>query len=342
MQGKITIACSTILGVFLGWALHSLWIQVLLPQTDSDRGAPTQTSNADPSLRRDAQRSASLNLRNTDASLFRDNADVKIFRGLLNRVTQLQAEGDHSGAIETLLQASLEISNLPEGAEFEFTLAETMDRASRELISQERYAVLDQIYERLTLELPEYAEYYLKLGLLRIRMGNEPAAFQPLAQIQNHSRYGAHARRLLIQLEESQTVAATWVEEIPLSVRSGQYAVEAIVDPDRNGRKATIRLLVDTGAAITAIDASVLSGLGYNLNERSEYFATANGVVQAPVVTLGALSIGESSVNRLTIGALNFDAQKNIDGLLGMNFLRHFKFHLNQDSQKLELQRRAD
>ncbi|MDG1000236.1 MAG: hypothetical protein P8P17_05665, partial [Pseudomonadales bacterium] len=138
MQGKITIACSTIIGVFLGWALHSLWIQVLLPQTDSDRDAPTQTSNADPSLRRDAQRSASFNQRNTDASLFRDNADVKIFRGLLYWVTKLQAEGDHSGAIETLLQASLEISNLPEGAEFEFTLAETMDRASRELISQER------------------------------------------------------------------------------------------------------------------------------------------------------------------------------------------------------------
>lgn len=338
----MTIACSTIFGVFLGWALHSLWIQVLLPQTDSDRVSPTQMSNADPLLRRDAQRSASSNQGNTDASEFRDNADVKVFRGLLNTVSKLQGEGDHSGAIETLLQASLEISNLPEGAEFESTLAETIDRASRELISQERYAVLDQLYERLTLELPEYAEYYLKLGLLRIRMGNEPAAFQPLAQIQNHSHYGAHARRLLIQLEESQTVAATWVEEIPLSVKGGQYAVEATVDPDRNGREATIRLLVDTGAAITAIDASVLSRLGYNLNERSEYFATANGVVQAPVVTLGALSIGQSSVNRLTIGALNFDAQKNIDGLLGMNFLRHFKFRLNQDSQNLELQRRAD
>ena len=341
MQGKITIACSTILGVFLGWALHSLWIQFFLPQTDSNWDAPTQMSNADPSLRRDAQRSASLNQRNTDASLFRDNADVKIFRGLLNTVSQLQAEGDHSGAIETLLQASLEISNLPEGAEFEFTLAETMDRASRELISQERYAVLDQIYERLTLELPEYAEYYLKLGLLRIRMGNEPAAFQPLAQIQNHSRYGAHARRLLIQLEESQTVAATWVEEIPLSVRSGQYAVEAIVDPDRNGREATIRLLVDTGAAITAIDASVLSRLGYNLNEVG-IFRNRKWCCASPSRDAWRTFIGESSVNRLTIGALNFDAQKNIDGLLGMNFLRHFKFHLNQDSQKLELQRRAD
>ena len=86
MQGKITIACSTILGVFLGWALHSLWIQVLLPQTDSDRDASTQMSNADPALRRDDQRSASLNQRNTDASLFRENADVKIFRGLLNTV----------------------------------------------------------------------------------------------------------------------------------------------------------------------------------------------------------------------------------------------------------------
>jgi len=342
MQGKITIACSIILGVFLGWALHWLWIQVLLPQTDSDRVSQTQMTKAEPSLHRDLQRPASVNQRNTDASVFRDNADVKVFRSLLNAVSKLQGEGDHSGAIETLLQASLVISNLPEGAEFESTLAGTMDRASRELISQERYAVLDQLYERLTLELPEYAEYFLKLGLLRIRMGNEPAAFPPLAQIQNHSQYGAHARRLLIQLEESQTVAATWVEEIPLRLRGGQYAVEATVDPDRNGREATVRLLVDTGAAITAIDASLLSRLGYNLNERSEYFATANGVVQAPVVTLGALSIGESSVNKLTIGALNFDAQKNVDGLLGMNFLRHFKFRLNQDSRKLELQRRAD
>jgi len=134
MQGKITIACSTIIGVFLGWALHSLWIQFFLPQTDSNWDAPTQMSNADPSLRRDAQRSdsnwdaptqmsnadpslrrdaqrsASLNQRNTDASLFRDKTDVKIFRGLLNTVSQLQAEGDHSGAIETLLQASLEIT----------------------------------------------------------------------------------------------------------------------------------------------------------------------------------------------------------------------------------------
>ena len=81
-----------------------------------------------------------------------------------------------------------------------------------------------------------------------------------------------------------------------------------------------VRLLVDTGAAITAIDASVLARLGYNLEERKEYFATANGVVEAPVVTLDALALGESKVNRLSIGALSLESQNNIDGLLGMKF----------------------
>ncbi len=264
------------------------------------------------------------------------------FHELMNRVSQLNTAGDFSGAIEILMQAALVTSNDAEGSKFEVVLAQLMDNAARELIAQERYGVLDNLYERLTLELPEYAEYYLKLALLRIRMGNETDAFLPLAQIENHSQYGAQARKLLVQLEESQIVTASLVDEIPLSIRGGQYAVEATIDPDRNGRGATIRLLVDTGAAITAIDAAVLSRLGYNLEERSEYFATANGVVEAPVVTLGALTLGESTVNRLTIGALNLDSQTNIDGLLGMNFLRHFEFRLNQDSRKLELQRRED
>ncbi len=342
MQGKTTIVTSILVGVGLGWVLHAFWVEVSWPQTKSDQVLPAEIRIADVSIRGDRQRLELPGSREADAGLYKDKADFTLFSALLNTALTYQGEGNFSGSVETLLQASLAISNASESAEFESTLARTMDQAARELIAQERYGVLDQLYERLTLELEEYAEYYLKLGLLRIRMGNEVGAFQPLAQIQNHSQYGAQARRLLIQLEESQTVAATLVEEIPLTVRAGQYAVEAIIDPDINGRGTAIRLLVDTGAAITAINASVLSRLGYNLNERSEYFATANGVVEAPVVTLSSLSIGESSVNRLSIGALNLDAQNNIDGLLGMNFLRHFKFRLNQDSQKLELQRRED
>ncbi|MFT6436742.1 MAG: clan AA aspartic protease (TIGR02281 family) [Candidatus Azotimanducaceae bacterium] len=357
MKGKFVLIGFTIFGVVIGWTLHSLFMgddRVRTLANESSQLLINQDlawSNVDDSVIADLSLHA-LSLRSSgeypaQVALF-DKSGVEIgnrklpFDLLLKQVSIMEDKGDFSVAIEILLQAALVASGEIENQKFESALARIVDRASKELVSQQRFGVLDQLYERLTLKLPELAEYYLKLGLLRIRMGNEPGAFQPLAQIQNHTQYGAQARQLLIQLEESQTYTTKLIDEIPLTVMRGQFVVEAIVDPDRNGKGATIQLLVDTGAAMTAIDATVLARLGYDLEERTEYFATANGVVEAPVVTLGALMLGKSTISRLSIGALNLGSQSNIDGLLGMNFLRHFEFRLNQESQKLELQRRED
>jgi clan AA aspartic protease (TIGR02281 family) len=357
MKGKFVLMGFTIFGVVIGWTLNSLFMDDARIRALVNKSSPlainlglTPSKGAD-SVRDDINFHA-LSVKSSgeypaQVALF-DQSGVEIenrnlpFDMLLKQVSIMEDKGDFSVAIEILLQAALVASSEIENQKFESTLARIIDGASKELVAQQRFGVLDQLYERLTLKLPELAEYYLKLGLLRIRMGNEPEAFQPLAQIQNHTQYGAQARQLLIQLEESQTYTTKLIDEIPLTVRRGQFVVEAIVDPDRNGKGAAIQLLVDTGAAMTAIDAAVLLRLGYDLEERTEYFATANGVVEAPVVTLGALMLGESTISRLSIGALNLSSQSNIDGLLGMNFLRHFEFRLNQESQKLELQRRED
>lgn len=361
MKGKFGLVGFTVFGIAIGWTLHSL-----INDHDGFPASADKTSQATINQdlispagdyrvnggldfhSRPQPLSASADGQYSMPANQLDPKGIKVqwrslpFYLLLKEVAITEAEGDFAVAIEMLMQAALVASGEIENQKFESTLARVVDRASKELVSQQRFGVLDELYERLTLELPELAEYYLKLGLLRIRMGNEPEAFQPLAQIENHTQYGAQARQLLIQLEESQTYTTALVDEIPLTVRRGQFVVEAIIDPDRNGSGATIRLLVDTGAAMTAIDAGVLSRLGYDLEERTEYFATANGVVEAPVVTLGALKLGESTISRLSIGALNLGSQSNIDGLLGMNFLRHFEFRLNQKGQKLELQRRED
>ncbi len=255
----------------------------------------------------------------TFESLFRV-ADNQIDQGLL------------IAAVGTLLDASLYARNMTEQEQFQRRLATLIDSLDRELTAAERFTELDEILETITLSHPELAGNFLKLGSLRMRTGSFEAALPPLAQIQNHPQLGAQARELMRQAERSE-VHADGGEEVSLRALGSQFVVEARLDGG-----APVSLLVDTGAAMTVIDAVTLNRLGYNLAGRREYFATAGGVVDAPVITLGHLSIGNAVINSLSVGALSMPLGPGIDGLLGMNFLRHFAFRIDQDRLLLILE----
>tara|TARA_R110002073_G_scaffold6938_3_gene40175 strand:- start:1471 stop:2412 length:942 start_codon:yes stop_codon:yes gene_type:complete len=239
---------------------------------------------------------------------------------------------------EQAFEHLLDLSYLPVGPveqdEFRRQLAEFVDTYTRALIAINQFRQVDAFYERLTLSLPQYAEYQLQLGKLRIQMGNGDAALSPLAQISNHERYGAEARELINQVEQS-VAADISLESLPLAGGAGQFIVEASID----GRYP-IKLLVDTGAAMTAIDAGVLQMAGYDLNAEQQYFVTANGVVSAPVVTVGNLSLGRAKLAQLPVGALPLSMPGDVVGLLGMNFLRHYDFRIDQDNRLLILDKR--
>ena len=101
----------------------------------------------------------------------------------------------------------------------------------------------------------------------------------------------------------------------------------------------SIRLLIDTGASLTILTPDVLEqhGIGYQNTGRSGVFNTANGPVRAPIYKLDSLSVGDWQVNQLEIGVLDLSGGSNIDGLLGMNFLRHFQFFIDQNEALLRL-----
>jgi len=52
---------------------------------------------------------------------------------------------------------------------------------------------------------------------------------------------------------------------------------------------------------------------------------------------LQRLSLGGAAINQLAVGALALDMPEGINGLLGMNFLRHFDFRIDQESRVLHL-----
>jgi len=78
-------------------------------------------------------------------------------------------------------------------------------------------------------------------------------------------------------------------------------------------------------------------GIRYRDTGRSGVFNTANGRVRAPVYVLESLSVGDWKVSNLEIGVLDLSGGSAIDGLLGMNFLKHFQFFIDQNEALLRL-----
>jgi clan AA aspartic protease (TIGR02281 family) len=253
------------------------------------------------------------------------------FHGLMRLANLEKQAGEFESALALMEKADLLSRTQSEQDSFSALLLEITDAYAKELLAVENFAPLDALYQRITLNMPEQAFFFLKLGLLRIRMGNYDAALAPLSQIENHMLYGEEARELISQTQVDETLGS--LEILPLKSNGVQFVVEALID-----RRHRINLLIDTGAAMTVIDASVLQSMGYNLNGKQQgLFTTAGGVVEAPVVSIEQLALGSAVAGPMAVGALSLSMPGGIDGLLGMNFLRHYDFRIDQDSKTLHL-----
>ena len=244
------------------------------------------------------------------------------------------AASQYPAAIDYLLRAAQQVDNQLRQRQLEASLLSVTDSYARTLVGRHQYAVLDRVYEDITLALPELGDYFLALGLLRLQTGNPQAALAVLAQIQNHGRFGSQARQLMADIEVSESEVLAGLEVLPLRQQDGHLLVDALLD-----NRLPVTLLIDTGATVTILEPRALARLGYNLQGRQAYFATANGVVQAPVLALGRLALGEAGISQLAVGALELQLGESIDGLLGMNFLRHYQFRIDQDQGRLILER---
>lgn len=89
-----------------------------------------------------------------------------------------------------------------------------------------------------------------------------------------------------------------------------------------------IPVVLDTGASLTIVSTELLVRLGYDpatpLLQRQRII-TGSGVEYAPRITVrSATAIGQKVSNLAVLGH-NLPPESGVDGLLGLNFLRHFK-----------------
>jgi clan AA aspartic protease (TIGR02281 family) len=111
-----------------------------------------------------------------------------------------------------------------------------------------------------------------------------------------------------------------------------------LVDAEVTGPDRTLnaRLVLDTGAAATTLTPHIVDKIGYS--RRNAYqkakIHTAVGEEHGFWLRVAEFTVLGATVPdfALTVFALG---HKDIDGLVGMNFLRHFNFEIRPDEQRI-------
>ncbi len=118
----------------------------------------------------------------------------------------------------------------------------------------------------------------------------------------------------------------------------GKEMSTIVVDAILNGKLA-VPLLLDTGASYTRLTRQTAHELAITATQNMPKmkFLTSGGVVESPIVKLESIQVGASEVRDVDV-AIDVDGHLRI-GLLGMNFLRHFKITLDPEQGRVKLER---
>jgi len=236
---------------------------------------------------------------------------------------------DYARAVGLLQELDILAVSRREEAKVLALLEEAIRLRVVQLESRQRMADIDALYESMTLNMPERAEYFLMLAEHRIRMGLPESALPVLAQIENHHQLGGRAREIIVSLSAPEGEPP--LGDISLTRRGNQYLVDVTVDGS-----ASATLMLDTGASTTILSPGLVGRLGYQPDEREARFSTAGGLVTAPVIEIESLAVEDASTGPLTVGVISI-AEGQVDGLLGMDFLSRFDYALIRDQDQLVL-----
>ena len=115
-----------------------------------------------------------------------------------------------------------------------------------------------------------------------------------------------------------------------------------VVVPATINEKAAVKFVVDTGASYTMISQATAKELEIDLEKKLPTipFQTANGVIQAPLVTLSSVDVGGLQIKDLTAAVHDVFPDPAVSGLLGLNFLSNFRMDIDTQNGVLHLERK--
>ncbi|MFA5355997.1 MAG: retropepsin-like aspartic protease [Candidatus Omnitrophota bacterium] len=151
-----------------------------------------------------------------------------------------------------------------------------------------------------------------------------------IERLRKEERLAEH-RRLEKEIEDAMP------KEAEVRSKDGHLFVNALLN-----RKTTARFLVDTGASMIVVSAQIAKKLNVDIkgNDASEINITlADGrEISGRYFKLDTISVGEAVAEDIDAAViLQEDAFTDFDGVLGMSFLKLFKFSIDPQGNKFIL-----
>lgn len=211
-------------------------------------------------------------------------------------------------------------------------------KQARELVQQQSQPLLET---RQWPALAELASYVLQLdpqyayvswlhALAQYEQGELNNALNTITPLLAQPDINTKANELHKKIQ----AALLKPSRIPLGKQGEHYIVQGMVN-----QQYQVELLLDTGASISLLSQATFENLtNYTsfLYIQDISLSTAGGLITAPVYQVNEFALDGYVVKNLVFAVSPYMNDKN-DGLLGMNYLKHFDFYLDQDNQVLSL-----
>lgn len=192
---------------------------------------------------------------------------------------------------------------------------------------------IDVLRRQIDLD-PDFADYHAALGRRLFDLARYREALTPLYRARglDRARYGTELDPLIARAEER--LYAPDLTVVPVRSQGATLSVGVRIP----GVAGEYRFILDTGASITAISPRLLRELPAPRARGSVRLSTANGEVEAPLITLAALEVSGARVRDLDVVVL--DSLDRYDGLLGLSFLDRFNMELDRNRNEMTLRLR--
>ena len=218
---------------------------------------------------------------------------------------------------------------------------------------------------------PEFAPAHFRLGAIYYRRGEYDPAEHEFARF---LKYASEADRVAynIYLYYTPEYLKGVAEEAPAGTptkEAGKEGVKKAEKPERETKEETkelqtivrfstsnghmvvpvllndaveARVIFDTGAEMTVLSRKTIEGLGLSLGrQRPVRLQTVAAQIQAPVATLSSLQCGDMRRTDLPVAVVDFDLGRQVDGILGMDFLGNYTIRIESESRRIVLKPRG-
>ncbi len=207
---------------------------------------------------------------------------------------------------------------------------ELVQQQAEVLISDEHWLELKDLVEGVFLYDPHNHNLQWLLAQALYPLGEFYSARIALESLLSQPNYKIKAQALLAEIE----AALRKPQSIELR-RQGEHFIVAALINDTFG----VSLMLDTGASISLISEPAFDALNQNsevIYLKDLNLNTAGGTVTASIYQVAEFAIQDYVVNDFVFAVSPYVSEDN-DGLLGMNFLKSFDFHIDQKNSVLIL-----